>query len=264
MLLKRFFPALLSLLICIACDSRSSSDQESTSLRQLNQTVKLDNAERIKASIKMGAGRLRVMGGAKNLVDTDISFTRESWEPRIEYTNNGTTGRLRIEQEELRGLNFNFGDEDENMWNIQLNNTVPYDLEVTMGAGESELDLRQLNLERLKIDAGVGEHEINLSGSSVPDLQINAGVGEVSVDLSGERKNNLYADINGGIGELNLLLPKGVGIRLEVNGALGSINAPGLSKDNDVYFNALYGQSEVEIELNVKAGIGSVNVSIAD
>ena len=252
---------LVALSACeINTGSREAGDNGPT--QQISQAIKRDEAESVRTDISIRAGRLTVKGGAENLVDTEISFSREEWEPEIEYTLSGKTGRLRIEQPEVSGINFNFDDNFVNDWNILLNEDIVQDIDFEIGAGETELDLRGLQLSSVDIDAGVGEHSINLSGTSVPSLRLNAGVGEVSVDLSGTWNNNLDAVFNGGIGELNLLLPSDVGIRMEVNGALGSINAPGLNKDGRVYTNDLYGQSDYVMELDVTAGIGEVNVSL--
>ncbi|MFP4341938.1 MAG: toast rack family protein [Cyclobacteriaceae bacterium] len=260
--MKRFFSfTTASILLLTACEIRTGSG-ESGEVRQISQTIPLDKAESVRTDISMRAGRLMVKGGAKNLLDTEIRFSREEWEPEIEYTSSGETGRLRIDQPEVSGINLNFNNNFVNDWTILLNDEVVQDLDVEIGAGETELDLRNLQLRSVDIDAGVGEHSINLSDTSVPQLRLNAGVGEVSVDLSGTWNNDLEAEFNGGIGELNLLLPADIGIRMEISGALGSINAPGLNKDGKIYTNELYGQSDHVMELEVKAGIGEINVNV--
>ncbi|MFP4091299.1 MAG: toast rack family protein [Cyclobacteriaceae bacterium] len=256
-----FFTTASILLLLTACEIRTGSG-ESGEVRQISQTIPLDKAESVRTDISMRAGRLMVKGGAKNLLDTEIRFSREEWEPEIEYTSSGETGRLRIDQPEVSGINLNFNNNFVNDWTILLNDEVVQDLDVEIGAGETELDLRNLQLRSVDIDAGVGEHSINLSDTSVPQLRLNAGVGEVSVDLSGTWNNDLEAEFNGGIGELNLLLPADIGIRMEISGALGSINAPGLNKDGNIYTNELYGQSDHVMELEVKAGIGEINVNV--
>lgn len=261
---KKLILSAVSLIILASCEINTGSGNSAANgeVRQISQAIKMDEAETVKTDISMQAGRLTVKGGARNLVDTEISAGRKEWEPEIEYTLSGKTGRLRIEQPEADGINFNFNEDFVNDWNILLNDDIVQDIDFRIGAGETELDLRGLKLNSLKIDAGVGEHNINLFNTSVPQIRLNAGIGEVSVDLSGEWNNDLEAEFNGGIGELSLLLPAKVGIRVEVNGALGSINAPGLNKDGRVYTNDLYGKSEYLLDLEVKAGIGEVNIRL--
>ncbi len=259
--MKNKFVLILLLPLMAACEFRSESNHDGGT-RQIAQSIKLDEVESVKTSISMKAGKLTVKGGATNMVDTDITSSREEWQPDIEYTSTGSTGRLHIEQPDFEGINFNFGDDESNNWLIQLNDDLTQDLDLNIGAGETDLDLRGLKLNSVNIDAGVGEHNINLANTSVPRLDINAGVGEISVDLSGQWNNDLDADIKGGIGELNLLLPKEIGIHIEVSGALGSVNAPELSKNGNEYTNDLYGKSDYVLSLEIKAGIGTVNVSV--
>ncbi len=254
----------ISIVYLSACEisSRSERDASEGPTQQISQAIKRDGAETLNTNISMRAGTLVIRGGAKNLVDTEISSNREEWKPEIEYTLSGKTGRLRIEQPESEGINFNINEDFVNNWNIQFNNNIVQDLDVKIGAGETELDLRGLQLNSIDIDAGVGEHNINLANTSVPQIRLNAGVGEVSVNLTGQWDNDLEAEFNGGIGELNLVLPSDMGIRMEVTGAIGSINAPGLNKDGRVYTSASYGSSGHIMEIEVKAGIGQVNVSL--
>lgn len=254
----------IAMLLLAACEisTRSNENAADGETQRISQAIPLDDAETVRANISIRAGRLTVKGGAENLVDTDISYSRAEWEPEIEYNLNGKTGRLRIAQPESEGINLNFNDNFVNDWNILLNDAIVQDIDFEIGAGETDLDLRGLRLNSVDIDAGVGEHSINLSGTSVPQIRVNAGVGEVSVDLSGQWDNDVEANFNGGIGELNLLLPSAIGIRMEVSGALGSINAPGLNKNGQVYTNDLYGDAEYVMEIEVTAGIGQVNVSV--
>lgn len=258
------FISTISIIFLNACGIRSTSEEETSGgpTQQMSQAIKRDKAETVRTNISMRAGTLVVRGGAENLVDTEISSNREEWKPEIEYTLNGKTGRLRIEQPESEGINFNINDDFVNNWNIQLNNDITQDLDVKIGAGETDLDLRGLQLNSIDIDAGVGEHNINLANTSIPQIRLNAGVGEISVDLTGQWDNDLEAEFNGGIGELNLILPNEAGIRMEVTGAIGSINAPGLDKDGRVYTNNNYRSGGHVMELEVKAGIGQVNVSL--
>ncbi len=256
---------LASIIACsllAACDLRQRSDEKESSQRVWNKTVRMDNVESVNTDIAMKAGKLTVTGGAQNLMEADIQYSREQWKPDIRFSDNGKTGRLSIEQTSMKA-DFNLNIDDEvNVWTIRLNDRVQQDLHCEIGAGQTELNLQGFNLSRIRIDAGVGEHAINLRDSSVPEMEVNAGVGEVSIDLTGAWRNDLDAEISGGIGQLNLKLPRDVGIRLEVSGGLGSVEAPGLQRQDRVYTNELYGNAKQNLVFDVKAGMGSIKVEI--
>lgn len=212
--------------------------------------------------LSMGAGKLVVSGGSEQLMEADFEYNQESWKPEISFDRQGTEGELSIDQPDLAdGFDLNIGDNQRNEWRIRLNNDVSQELECNMGAGETELDLRDMSLSRVDIDAGVGEHEIILTNTSLPELTVDAGVGEVTIDLTGEWTNNLRAEIDGGIGELNLTVPANVGVQLDVSGGLGSVDVPaGYRQDGKTYTNAAYDDAEYRLDIDVDAGMGSVEV----
>ena len=53
-------------------------------------------------------------------------------------------------------------------------------------------------------------------------------------------------------------------MRVEIRGILGDIDAYGFKKRNKVYTNEAYGKSDVNIEIEVKAGLGDVNLRLVD
>lgn len=262
-----FSPSALTLLTLLggatACNIRPNNAQEEpTELRTLTETVARNNVDHLTTRISIGAGKLLVTAGADKLMEADFEYTQESWKPDIDFQSSGSEGELSIDQPGLTDdFDFNFGDKQRNEWRIRLNDEVSQTLECRMGAGESELDLRGLTLRRVDIDAGVGEHEITLANTSLPELTVDVGVGEVTIDLSGVWKNNLRAEIDGGIGELNLKVPTDVGVRLDVSGGLGSVDMPpGYTKEGNTYINAAYQEAEYRLEIDVDAGIGSIDV----
>lgn len=257
-------PILVALLgVATACSFRSDNRQEEpTELRTLSETVARDSVEYLTTRISIGAGKLLITGGSNQLMEADFEYNQERWKPEVDFQASGSEGELSVDQPGLADdFNFDFGSKHRNEWRIRLNDEVDQSLECRMGAGESELDLRGLTLDRVDIDAGVGEHEILLANTSLPELTLDVGVGEVTLDLSGTWKNNLRAEIDGGIGELNLRVPTNVGVRLDVSGGLGSVDVPpGYTKEGNEYVNAAYSESEYRLEIDVDAGIGSVDV----
>lgn len=251
--------------ITAACDlrtNRSNQEESPGELRTLSESLSPEGVESVTARLSMGAGKLLVTGGAHSLMEADFEYNYESWRPEISFEQNGSQGDLSIEQPNLTdNLDINLGDNQRNEWRIRLNDQVPLDLKCKIGAGETDLDLQGLNLSSVDIDAGVGKHTIVLTNTHLAELSIDAGVGEVNIDLRGAWNNNLRADIDGGIGALNLQVPANVGVRLEVSGGLGSVDVPsGYSKDGNTYTNAAYEQAEHRLDIDVDAGLGSIEV----
>jgi hypothetical protein len=198
--------------------------------------IDLGEAKSVVVNLRMSAGELTMQGGAQALAEGSFTYNVERWKPRVDYQVSGDRGRLSIEQRKRSGITF--GD-NKNRWDIRLTDQVPLELKIKFGAGEGDLDLRGLNLK---------------------SLEINMGVGELKLDLSGERKENLDVRIDGGIGEGTIYLPENIGVRVKVNGGIGSVNAGTLHKSDHHYTNDAYGKAPVTINIDVEAGIGSINL----
>jgi hypothetical protein len=209
-------------------------------LRTESQSVELGNAESVRVEIKFGAGDLKLTGGAENLLEADFTYNVDELKPELKYTN----GTLVLRQPDSKGLPDLRGISDfRNEWGLRLNDEVPMDLRVEMGAGASELWLAGLSLTGLDITLGAGGSTIDLSGDWVHDLDVT---------------------IHAGAGDITVRLPGDVGARVKVDAGVGTVEAPGLTKDGNVYTNAAYGVSEMTLQINIDAGIGQINLELVD
>ena len=199
------------------------------------QTIDRKEAKAARVRVHMPAGELIISGGAERLLEGDFS-QGASWEaPTIDYSVNDGTGELAINQQSSN----RFMSNSDNIWKVKLNNDLPIDLEVDMGAGKGELNLSKLDLTR---------------------LQLNIGAGQVNVDLTGERGKDLEANIHGGVGEAIIRLPKNIGVMATVHGGLGSVDVHGLTEEDGKYVNAAYGKARNTLHLIVEGGIGHIRL----
>jgi|SRR5215470_812276 len=201
-----------------------------------NQIIEAKGVKALKMSIKMPAGDLRMSGGAQQALEADFSYGGSWIVPSIDYSVNDGVGELDISQGSGNNLVVN----SDNTWNLKLNDSIPLDLEIDVGAGRGEFHFAKVDLMR---------------------LELNIGAGQADVDLSGERAKDLEAEIQGGVGQATIRLPRNVGVVAEVHGGLGSIDAHGLKEEEDGrYVNEAYGKSPSTIHLTVQGGIGSIKL----
>ncbi len=215
----------------VACD-------EERAVRTESQTIPAGEARSARISLRMGAGEVRLEGGAANLMEAEFRYNRDSLRPRVDYRVFGGRGELEIRP----GRRTAFFGNVRNEWDLRLGGGIPVELNLKLGAGESVLDCARVDLERLTVDMGVGE---------------------VRLDLRGPRAKSFEVSIEGGIGSASVRLPGDVGVRVRVDGGLGSVNTHGLIKKGSDYVNGAYGKSAVTIDLRIHAGIGSVDL-VAD
>ena len=138
-----------------ACGVQPGGTQQDVGkLQEESKSVDLNNADSVRAQLKMGAGELNVTGGAEQLMDGDFSYNVSEWKPKVSYGVSGGNGELLVKQGSA-----NSGSLDgkaRNEWDISLNEEVPTDLVVKMGAGESDLDLDSLTLKGVDLKMGAG------------------------------------------------------------------------------------------------------------
>jgi hypothetical protein len=223
-----------------ACGTQPGGTQQQVGKMQSeSQAVDLKNAKSARAQLKMGAGELTITGGADQLMEGEFSYNVSEWKPEVSYDVSAERGELMVKQGS--GEDVRLSGDARNEWDISLNDEVPTDLVVQMGAGESDLDLDSLAL------TGV-------------DLQM--GAGKTTVDLTGDYAQSFDASIQGGVGEATVLLPSDVGVKAKAEGGLGKINAEGLKRVGNSYVNDAYGESDVNLSVDVQGGIGQINLEV--
>jgi hypothetical protein len=220
----------------IACDNGEPVGETRTE----SKTVQLGAAKVVRVELKIGAGELKVTGGASDLLNADFTYNVPSWKPEVQYDVSGDTGHLTVQQ--APGSN-GHGGKTRYEWALRFSNEVPMEMTVEQGAGSTNLDLVGLELSKLKV---------------------NIGAGETTINLDGEWKNDLAASIHGGVGQATLKLPRDVGVRVVAHGGLGAINASGFSKDGDAYVNDAYGKSSVTLRVEVEGGVGEINLEMGE
>ena len=222
-----------------ACSTQGGGTPQVGKMQHDSKSVDPKNAQSARAQLKMGAGELNVTGGADRLMEGDFSYNVSEWKPEVSYDVSGKKGELVVKQGSANGGNLSGGARNE--WDISLNDELPTDLVVQVGAGESDLDLDSLTL------TGV-------------DLQM--GAGKTTVDLTGDYAKGFDASIEGGVGQATVLLPSKVGVKAKAAGGLGGINAKGLKKVGDSYVNDAYGESDTNLRVDVKGGVGEINLKV--
>lgn len=223
-------PACLSLAGCVY-DSDFSGP-----VRTESRDIDIGAAESVRVEVKMGAGDLNIAGGARKLMESEFRYNRPSWKPEVRYQVSGLRGTLTVRQPSRTGVH---GGNLKNEWDLKLSDDARMELEVALGAGEGHLDLGSLSLRALDVEIGAGE---------------------LRLDLRGNPKRSYDVRIRGGVGDANVYLPVKAGVIANAQGGIGSISARGMEKRGGSYVNSAYDKSDVTIHLDIKGGIGSINL----
>jgi len=207
-------------------------------LQTESKSVKLGDARSVHVNIDFGAGDMELTGGAEKLLEADFNYNVARLKPEVKYTD----GTLIVRQPDVSGWPSLIGIEDfRNEWGLRLYDAVPMDLRVNMGAGTSVL---------------------KLAGLSLTGLDVTMGAGTYTIDLTGDWARDLDVTIDSGAAIIYLRLPRDVGARVVVDRGANMISAADLTQDGNVYTNAAYGASAVTMQVDLKAGIGQINLEV--
>lgn len=201
-----------------------------------SRSVELGAARDVRVQLEMGAGELRIEPGSGKLLEADFRYSIAQWRPELKYDVSANRGYLTLRQPQIHG--FSTGDQ-ENRWDLRLNDKIPLDLRINLGAGEGNL---------------------RLSGMALRRLEVGVGAGQLNIDLRGPWDENMEATIRGGVGEATVRLPREAGVRVRATGGIGGIEAQGLRKEGEYFFNEAYDKPGARLRLDISGGIGQIRL----
>jgi hypothetical protein len=204
-------------------------------VRTESQAVNQDAATSANIQIEFPAGKLNIRSGTSNLMDASFRYNVDDWQPQVSYSESGTQGELVVSQPGDDKVPVGGGLINE--WEIQLSENVPMDLVIRTGAGDSQLDLSELDMTSLTVETGAGVTTVNLDGSWQHDVNVT---------------------MRGGVGQLTVNLPAEMGVRVEMDTALVSVTANGLINEEYGYINRAFGTAPHTLTLKLEAAVGSV------
>lgn len=194
-------------------------------------TIEKDDATELDVQIEMGVGELTVATGTGDWVEGSFDTNMKELEPIVTYKK-GTVVIGHKDNQDIRIGKI------KNKWEMVLSEDIPIDLSVDTGASSANLDLQQLQLNKLNVETGVGELNLNLSG---------------------DWKKGFKANIQAGVGSATIILPSDVGVEVKTDSGIGHIEVSDLiSKGNGVYVNEAYENADVIIEIVAEVGVGEL------
>lgn len=185
---------------------------------------------------------------------------------------------------------FRSEDTNKDLWQINLSDDVPFDLDLEYLVGSSQIDLSNLSVQRLKIKSGSADVfikysnkqqntvamdtffiKVNMGTIDVQDLDLSlakeiiaeVGFGSISLDCGNKWTMNSRVNASVGAGSMKIKLPpaeQAVFIRLN-DSPLCSIK---MDKDfqkvgHNAYGNSAYRENpSSSIEFSVEVGMGSI------
>jgi hypothetical protein len=196
-------------------------------------TVARGAATRARVDIEMSGGELTLKSGAATLFEGDFDFNVSALKPAMAYTVVDGLGTLKVTQGSTSGSY-------ENNWRLNLDETTPVDLHVTLAAGDAQLVIGRVNVET---------------------LNVRLGAGDLVLDLRGTPARSYSVSVQAGAGDTTIHLPATAGISARTASLIAETNVSGLEKRDGRWINPRATGSAVTIDLNVQHGIGDLKLT---
>ncbi len=246
-----------------------------------------DDVRELDIKIELGAGDFQVrVEETTDLARADVEYNPERVRVFGEYEKRGKTGYISFESSLRKHFDV---DSKDNNWEIVLSDKYETELNIDIGASESEIDLGGLPLrildlsigaaeghlvfsrqnpieaDEIIIDAGAASFAIdNLGNANFRELSFDGGVGDFELDFSGEYKVKSRAKVSIGLGAAKIIIPKALPVRIDADSNfLSSIDFDNADRDfldDDYYETDNFRDSSYGLELDISVGLGSVDI----
>jgi hypothetical protein len=191
---------------------------------------------RVELSPRVARLRLAAASGGDGFLQGTVRLGDREKVKRVERRE-GDLAVVRLEQRRHGWIGFLVSSEEPS-WDLQLSRALPVDLEVASGVGETELDLRQLQITSLAIDTGVGATEVTLP-----------------------EHGRLRAEIKGGVGEIVVRIPATMAAHIQSTIGLGRLDVDGaFDHQGSEYRTPGFDTAADRVELVVHGGVGNIEI----
>jgi hypothetical protein len=205
-------------------------------------SIPLEGAQSARVRIQFGAGRVRADSGAVPGELVSGSFAG-GLRQKVSRTGTAVDVAMSVPSSAfgLVAAPWIWGPRGGLEWVFGLSKEVPLALDLEVGAAEVRLDLSELQVTDLRLQTGASSTDVNLpAGSELTRAKISCGAAAV-----------------------NVRVPEGVAARIRYTGGLAGFSVdrsrfPRVGSGR--YESPDYGTATNKVDMEIEAGIGSVNV----
>jgi hypothetical protein len=200
---------------------------------QVSQALDGANQARVTIAPAVGSLRLTAMSAPDGLISGSVRRVGNETITTDYSVTNGTANYS------LRGTaGFFFTATSAWTWDLAVTPAIPIDLETSMGAGLSLIDLTNLDITHLDVNLGVGETTVVLPAEGIFEGQVDSAIGQTVIRV-----------------------PPQMAVRINADTGIANINVPSdFERQGDVFSSPGFGTATNRIELQVGQAIGNIDV----
>jgi len=197
-------------------------------------TLPLGAAKSVRYKFSHGAGRISISGGAA----TGVALIGSS-AVGMNHQSHLNGDRLEIKVDAGPSF-FPFFGPSEGVWRFQLTQEVPVNLTVEAGASQLDIDLKDVLASHLELKTGASNSNVTMPTRGASILDVEAGAASI-----------------------NIRVPENIPARIRAEHGVSSINVDTNRfprSDSGFYQSPNFDTSADRVEINIKAGVGSISV----
>lgn len=256
------------------------------SMRTFTATKGFDPIPALAVAVEFGAGHLHLTPNtAGQLYHVDFRYDEERAAPEHRYDPQTHQLQLRLRPVGNAGVRVTNREQLAQDATITLTPQVPLTLDVTLGAGDGELELGGLRLksaavhslatrtiirvshpnlitcETLDLDGGAAEVITeHLGNLRCTDIRFDGGAGRTTLDLTGRWTSSLRVRAKQALGNLQLVLPKDAGVRITLDRTLTTFTPSGFVRENNAWVTPNFRSAARTIEVDITTAVGGIEV----
>ncbi len=265
-------------------------DRVPTEMVTTSQTQSPNKEKSLDASVRLDVGTLEITSDKQpgSVYSYDLLYDKTSFAPEVQYSSarGGAEGRLYLSLQNARQTIIHPQGND-NKLHIAFTESIPLNLKVNAGIGESHLSLTGLKISRIVLESGVGEAKltayepnaipcdyiklksgvgrfeaVGLANLNFRDLDFEGGVGGATLDFTGELKHNADIRVQVGLGEVNVRIPREIGVKVEsAKNFLSGLFLEGFTRQDPYHYSNNYSRASMRVTFHVTTGIGQFRIT---
>jgi hypothetical protein len=262
----------IALLAALPCTAGAQGLRTVELSRQLRDTLPMH------VRLEYGAARVALRAADQPLLyDVELTYDPRRADPEYRWDARSRTLRVGLERVKFESSEGRAAPQ----FDLRLSRQVPLDLQMTMGAGQAELDLTGLRVSRLQVEAGASDayvhfdapnlvplelldisagaanvRAVGLGQARAREVRVKVGVGRVELDFGGEWRDDAQLDLEVALGQVTVRVPAEVGVRLAMDRFAASVTYEGLVKRGDEWVSPNWDQAAHHITIRGRTAVG--------
>jgi hypothetical protein len=261
-----------------------ASTAAAQSWRTLDVARQLTDSAPASVQVVYGTGRIGVRATSNPLLyHMQLRYDAARTQPRHAFDTSSRKLQIGVQKSEVRFSGRN--DTDAGHLQLELTKSAPLDLNLDLGAVESDLDLTGLRISRLRVESGASDGKLRfdslnamrmsaleislgaasfrgdrLANANAQDIRVDAGVGNVELDLGGQWTQDIDLRVEVTLGVVTIHVPSDVGVRVSLQKTLASFDHEGLVERDGAWVSRNWDSAPHKVRVTAETVFGKVSI----